>query len=147
MPQSHPSFHYATHIFKPIFSLMSSMNSMCMLSHFSRVWLFATAWTVTRQTPLSMGFSRQEYQSGLPCPPPGDLSDSGIEPMSPVASALQVDSLPLSHNRKPIYPHTNKQFLDINLVSGSSTQFWHYPLRDWIKITQVKGSLQVHPLL
>ena len=49
---------------------------MCarVLSCFSRVWLFATLSTVAHQAPLSMGFSRQEYQSGLPCPPPGDLS-------------------------------------------------------------------------
>ena len=44
-----------------------------------------------------MGFFRQEYWSGLPFPPPGDLPNPGIEPESPVASALQVDSLPLSH--------------------------------------------------
>ena len=43
------------------------------LSHFSCVQLFATLWTVARQAPLSMGFSRQEYCSGLPFPPPGDL--------------------------------------------------------------------------
>ena len=55
---------------------------MCMQSHFSHVQLFATLWTVARQAPLSMGFSRQEYWSGVPCPPPGDLSDSGIEPRS-----------------------------------------------------------------
>ena len=42
-----------------------------------------------------MGFSRQEYWSGLPCPSPGDLPDPGIEPVSPVAPALQADSLPL----------------------------------------------------
>ena len=44
-----------------------------------------------------MGFSRQEYWSGLPCPSPGDLPDPGIEPVSPVAPALQADSLLLSH--------------------------------------------------
>ena len=55
---------------------------MCMLSHFSHVQLFATLWTVARQTPLSMGFSRQEYWSGLPFLPPGDLPNPGIEPMS-----------------------------------------------------------------
>ena len=44
--------------------------------------------TVARQAPLSMGFSRQEYWSGLPCPPPGDLLDSGIQPASPTSSAL-----------------------------------------------------------
>ena len=53
-----------------------------MLSYFSRVHLFATLWTVAHQAPLSMGFSRQEYWSGLPCPPPGDLPNLGIEPSS-----------------------------------------------------------------
>ena len=46
------------------------------LSRFSRVRLFATLWTVARQAPLSMGFSRQEYWSGLPCPPLGDLDQA-----------------------------------------------------------------------
>ena len=57
-----------------------------------------TLWTVTHQAPLSMEFSRQEYWSELPCPPPGDLFNPGIEPKSPT---LQVDSLPLSHQRSP----------------------------------------------
>jgi len=73
----------------------------CMLSHSSGVQLFATPWTVAHQGLLSMGFSRQEYWTGLPCPLPGDLPDLGIEPMSPVASALQADSLPLSHWGSP----------------------------------------------
>ena len=51
----------------------------------------AILWTIACQAPLSMGFSRQEYWSGLPFPSPGDLSDPGIEPRSP---ALQADSLP-----------------------------------------------------
>ena len=50
----------------------------------------ATPWTVACQAPLSMGFSRQEYSSGLPFPSPGDLPDPGIKPRSP---ALQVDDL------------------------------------------------------
>ena len=49
----------------------------------SRVRFFATPWTVAYQAPWSMGFSRQEYWSGLPFPSPGDLSDPGIEPGSP----------------------------------------------------------------
>ena len=61
---------------------------MCVLSHFSRVQLCATPWTVARQAPLSMGFSRQEYWSGLPCPPPGDLPNPGIEPVSLTSPAL-----------------------------------------------------------
>ena len=51
----------------------------CMLYHFSHVWL-CHPWTAALQAPLSMGLSRQEYWSGLPFPPPGDLRDSGIEP-------------------------------------------------------------------
>ena len=49
----------------------------------SRVRLFATSWTVAHQAPLSMGFARQEYWSGLPFPSPGDLPNPGIKPMSP----------------------------------------------------------------
>ena len=45
-----------------------------------RVYLFATLWIVARQAPLSMGFSRKEYRSGLPSPSPGDLPDLGSEP-------------------------------------------------------------------
>ena len=62
---------------------------MCVPSCFSHVQLFGTPWTVARQTSLSMGFSRQEYWSGLPFPPPGDLPDPGIEPRCP---ALKVES-------------------------------------------------------
>ena len=57
--------------------------SAYVLSHFSHVQLFVTLWTVSRQAPLTMGLSRQEYWSGLPCPPPGDLLDPGIQPESP----------------------------------------------------------------
>ena len=53
-----------------------------MLSPFSRVQLFAIPWTVAHQAPLSMEFSMQEYWSGLPCPPPGDLPNPEIEPES-----------------------------------------------------------------
>ena len=59
----------------------------------SRVRLFATQWTVAHQAPLSMGLSRQEYWSGLPYPPPGDLPDPGINPTSPESPTLQADSL------------------------------------------------------
>ena len=54
---------------------------VCVLSCFSCVWFFATLWTIVNQAPLSMGFSRQKYCSGLPFPTPGDLLDPGIEPM------------------------------------------------------------------
>ena len=64
------------------------MFSYCMLSLFSHVQLFVTSWTVARQAPLSMGFSRQEYWSGLPFPSPGDLPDPGVESLSLKSSAL-----------------------------------------------------------
>ena len=73
-----------------------------MLSHFSHVQLFAALWTLACQAPMPMGFSRQEYWSVLLCPPPGNLPDPGIEPVSPAASALQADSLPLSHWESPL---------------------------------------------
>ena len=53
---------------------------MCLLSRFGRIWLCATPWTIAHWAPLSVGFSRQEYWSGLPCPPPGDLPDPGWNP-------------------------------------------------------------------
>ena len=60
----------------------------------SRVQLFATLWTVAHQAPLSMGFFRQEYWSGLTFSPLGDLLHPGIEPVSPMSSALQAGYLP-----------------------------------------------------
>ena len=66
---------------------------------FSHVQFFATSGTITGQSPLSMEFFRQECWSGLPCPPPGDLPNPGIEPGYP---ALQADSLPSEPTGLPI---------------------------------------------
>ena len=87
-------------VWAPNFSSLCCHPSVraCMLSRFSHVPLLATLWAVACQAPLSMGFSRQEYWSGLPCPPPGDLPNPGIEPRSPT---LQVDSLPAEPPGKP----------------------------------------------
>ena len=63
-----------------------------------------TLWTVAFQAPLSMDFSRQEYWSGLPCPAPGDLPDSGKEPRSLKAPALQADLFTAEPPRKPVEP-------------------------------------------
>ena len=65
----------------------------------SRVRLFATSWTVACQAPPSMGFSRQEYWSGLPFPSPGHLPNPGIKPRSP---ALQADALTSEPSGKPL---------------------------------------------
>ena len=92
----------------------------------SRVQLFETPWTVTYQALLSMGFSRQEYWSGLPFPSPGDLPDPAIEPRSP---ALQADSLPCKPPGKlviyalyyveagSLYAHFLETFL-FSIISG-----------------------------
>ena len=74
---------------------------LCMLSHY-HVQLFEIPQTVAHKASLSMGFSRQEYWSGLSCPPPGGLPNPGIKAMSPVALEQQVDSLPLSHWGNPL---------------------------------------------
>ena len=71
------------------------------LKSLSRVQLFAIPWTVAYQASQSMGFSRQEYWSGLPFPSPGDLPDPGIEPGFP---ALQAEALP---SEPPGKPHFN----------------------------------------
>ena len=69
--------------------------------------------TVAHQAPLSMGFSREDYWSGLPCPPPGDLPDPEVQPTPPAAPALQEDALPLSHWGGPNFTY------DIIFVSGA----------------------------
>ena len=73
---------------------------VCMLM-FSRDRLFVIPQTVAHQAPLPMGFSRQEYWSGLPLPPPDDLPDPGTEPVSPVSLHWQVDCLSLVVPMKP----------------------------------------------
>ena len=83
------------------FLILNFSQHACVLSHFSYVWLFATLWTVAHHAPLSMGFCGQEHWSGFPCPPPGDLPDSGIKLTPSVAPVLQVDSLLLSHRGHP----------------------------------------------
>ena len=89
LPQ--PILFISHSVYSEIFPKYSSFYELvfCILCQ-----LFANLWTVAPR--LSMGFSRQEYWSGLPCPSPGDLSDPGIEPGPP---ASQADSLPLSHQR------------------------------------------------
>ena len=73
----------------------NSIKYICVyiVFYFSCVWLCDLMYC-SLQSPLSMGFSRQEYWSGLPCPSPGDLPDPEIKPMSPVSPTLQADSLP-----------------------------------------------------
>ena len=60
----------------------------CVLSRFNYVQLYATLWTVAYQAPLPVAFSRQEYWSGLPCPPLGDFPNSGVKTVSLMSPAL-----------------------------------------------------------
>ena len=81
--------------------LERQLKCVWVLSH---VWLFATPWTVTHLAPLSTGFPRQEYWSGLPFPSLGIFSTQGLNPGAP---ALQEDSLPLSHLGSPDHSRGN----------------------------------------
>ena len=72
---------------------------------------------LARQAPLSMGFSRQEYWSGLPFPPLGDLPDPEIKPISLASRALQADSLSLSHLGSPLKTHLSR-LESFPLISG-----------------------------
>ena len=79
-------FHVYMYITYCVLYIMQHVT--CVLSHFSHVQLFATLWIVVHQAPLSVRFSRQEYWSGLPCPPPRDLLNPGIGPKSLMSPAL-----------------------------------------------------------
>ena len=94
---SYTGNHKFVYEFEIMFICLSFMVCICVLSLFSHVQPFGTSWTVACQSPLFMGFLRQEYWNRLPCPPPRDLPDLETEPVSPVSPAFQADSLPLSH--------------------------------------------------
>ena len=100
---------------------------VCVLSHFSRVQPFATPWTVACQAPLFTGFYRQEYWSGLPFPPPGDLSHPGIQPMSHVSHHMHwpADFLPLAPPGKPCAVMDAPQFCCRKLLDQEK---WHHLL-------------------
>ena len=89
-----------------------------MPSHFSRVLLFVTPWTISCQAPLSMRFSRQEYWSGLPCPPPEDLPDPGIEPESLTSPALAPSGKPQAWGRLSLLASRSRES---SLHGGSSS--------------------------
>ena len=98
---------------------------MCILSHFSRVQLFATSWTVALQAPVSMGFSRQEYQSVLLCPPPGTHPDTGMEPMlltpsAPVGGFFTTSTIWEALTKKQCCSYIFTEVLNVRL-----------PCKDW----------------
>ena len=112
-----PSLYGFIYIFSLSVTFLPSHLLLLLLSCFSRVWLFATLWTIARQAPLSTGFPRQEYWSGTPCPPL-DPPHPGTEPTFPFLHS-QVSSLPLAPPRKPLYK--------CNIIHYSSpSSYFHY---------------------
>ena len=83
------------------FTFLSFSLHAWVLSHLSHVQLFVTPWAVAHQAPLSMGFSRQEYWSGLPCPSPGNLPNPGLNSCLLCLLHWEVGSLPLVPSGKP----------------------------------------------
>ena len=84
------------------------MSEKVKVKSLRRLWLFMIPWSVAYQAPQSMGFSKQEYWSGLPFPSPGDLSDPGIEPGSPT---LQADALPFEPIKLQMSETENQMYL------------------------------------
>ena len=120
---------------------------MCVCSVASVMSDFVTPWIVAYQAPLCMGFPRQEYWSVLPCPPPGDLPNPGIEPTSLAAPVLQVDSLPLSYQKESesevpqSYP-TLCDPMDGSLPGSTIHGIFQARILEWAAISFSRGSSQ-----
>ena len=99
---------------------------VCMLSHLSCVQLFVTPWTVARQAPLSLGFSRQEYWRGLPCSSPGDLPATGIELAPLMSPTLTGGFFPTSATWEALFPGRPYVLEEEGNVRGS-----YLPVRVW----------------
>ena len=98
--------HWTHHLQELCLSVFIHLGAIdCMLNHFSRVWLLVTPGTVACQSPLSLGFPRQDYWSGLPFPSPENLPYPGIETVSPALQAVSCIAGRLYHwaNRDSIY--------------------------------------------
>ena len=97
-PNRHPQPSYPLAEVMLRFTQEGSLVCACVFSYLSCVCLFGTLWTVACQAPLSVGFSRKEYWSGLPFLPPGNHLNPRTKPRSP---ALLADYLPLNHQESP----------------------------------------------
>ena len=108
---------------------------------FRRVWLFVTPWTVNSQAPLSMIFSRQQYWSGLPFPPPEDLPNPGIEPASPESPALVCRFFTTEPPAKPMTSHkwSAQSFSRVRL----SVTPWIAARQASLSITNSRSSLKL----
>ena len=100
-------------------SFLMTYACMLVLSHFTHVWLFATLWTVAHQAPLFLGFSRQEYWSGLPGPPQGIFPTQGLNSCLLCLLHWQAGSLPLvlSINKNKV-----KRFINVEIKEHMSIQ-------------------------
>ena len=105
---------------------------MYVLSCVSHIQLFVTPWTVARQASLSLGFSRQEYWSGLPCPPPGDLPNPGMEPSSYI-----------SYIGRQIFT-TSTTCMKVSVMSNSlwSLGIIQARILEWVDVLFSRGSSQ-----
>ena len=83
----------------------------CVVSHFSRVQLFATLWTIASKAPLPMGFFRHDYWSGLPCPHPGDLL--GVSEVSCNGRQVLYHKRHWGSSTKKAYRHLNPRYLNL----------------------------------
>ena len=124
-------------LYKKSLEWWSTWEKLCTWKwKWSRVLLFATPWTVAYQAPLSMGFSRQEYWSGLPFPSPGDLPDPGIEPRSP---ALQTLYHP-NHQGSPLWGlDFNKWVLGRSKFPVHNIQFI---ILSWLRLDNAEDRLE-----
>ena len=126
--------------------LPTALSPCAVLSH-SVVSNSATPWTVAHQAPLSMGISSPDYWSGLPCPPPGDLPNPGIEPRS---RALQMYSLPSEPPGNILYMHafmlscvsrpTLRDPIDCSLPGSSAHRILQARILEWVAMPSSRGS-------
>ena len=123
----------------------------CVLSHFSHVWHIATLWTVAHQAPLSMGLSRQEYWSGWPCPPPGDLPDPEIKSASALSGRFFTTSTtwegPSCHTtvskaRREVSPRNGSFCQEKNLSWDPSVEVLLHFLSGGVTSPHLKQSLK-----
>ena len=113
-----------------------------MWKSFSHVRLSVTPWTVAHQAPLSTGFPRQEYWSGLPCPPPGHLLNPGITPKSLTFHTLATDSLPPVPPGKPM-DYTGQGILQVRILEWAaipSSRDFSEP-RDQTQVSTIAGEV------
>ena len=124
--------------------------ALCMLSCFCCVQLFLTQWTVAHPEPLSLGFSRQKYWTGLPCPPPGDLPNLGIKPTSLTSPALAGGLSTTSATWEAYAPRVCAKLLQLCLTlcnpmdtspPGSSVhRILQARILEWVVISYSRGS-------